>query len=516
MGYPFWFIYIIFGGLLLTYLFDIKKDNMIKKYLLWIWIWLLTFIWFSNANNYYSPFSIVSACEYSTDNTISTNWNFTSYYNWVERDNILYFIWSNRNACTPPNVYAIGWKNGKLYWFFHTIWLNWVELNTQWYFDYVWLCSDPDDNCFLNLSFTGAVMWYLKSNSIIWFYGYNHANSSKPFPDTAYNKVMDMCFITNNSTQPYLCFFKEYLNNITNVSSWLSYVVGDWWDITSWDWFFESSPLVTSPNYTPNVQTTYTDLDRYIDYYETRYWRNINMCYVGTNDLTSPYGTTGISFEVGTWKLIYELYYSLYSGFWSNKIKNVWKFVNSWLINYSQWFYDWKHYLVTDNWPDTNITVRYENLTPPFTNQPVAIYFMASNLFDTYVRESTQWEEIVYYCDLKVNYNFYKANEDEFEDTVDQTDKNITDRVKDYFNSQIVNWSWKVGFVVPNLSWSVWGETSSWNVLPEDLNPTSLFKDFFARITTLYSNFDYSTNPILPAWIVYPLIFLVLFRIFRH
>ena len=75
--------------------------------------------------------------------------------------------------------------------------------------------------------------------------------------------------------------------------------------------------------------------------------------------------------------------------------------------DYASWFKtvsDERLYMAQYNWPDQNVTYIYSWFTFPFENKPVAIYFMADLLSEEYITESSQWENIVFYCDMKLNY----------------------------------------------------------------------------------------------------------------
>ena len=517
---------------------------MIKKFLIWSILSVCVLLGFSNAWQV-RPVGTYGTSPYdsSLDLNVISKWSLLTNKMWYTK-NMLYFTDSSNKA------FLYWWSSGIPYVYLyapanpHTrdVFIQWQFLN---YYICNQLTSSSTDwpgGCSLNAIWQGTeevfsnFFWSITTSDYRYFdfaknwnfaggvnsFQYNRAKLNVCFSSSAMWK--SICFNTCTVTQWWwstvTCSSNSFNNNTNSVVDVFGFGTGISFDNFNTSYLY-NSPGVNS-NWSPNEAQTWdtvtftTDIDRYIEYYETRWWRNKSMCYVGTNDLSAVYGATGVSFNAGTWKTIYELYYYLYNSFWSNKITNVWKFVNTWLINYSQWFYEGKKYLVEDNWPDSNISVYYDNLTFPFANKSVWIFFLASNLFDNYSTESTQWQEFTYYCDIKLNYSFYKSNPEEFDDTVALVDPAITSRVKTYYNSQIVNWSWSVGFSVPDLEGTVWWSISSWNVLPEDLNPTNLFKDFYTKITNLTKTFRPSTNWILPDWIVYPLIFLVLFRIFKH
>lgn len=497
---------------------------MIKKclkVLCILWLTLLPISFSSAAVYTWSiPWVIynTSMPNYPFTNEIDRNLNFVTN---SELNNFFYTAdCSITSDCRGARSWILFRNNGKLAWYGN---VNIDEFSThsviiQWYYNSY--CSSNLSN-FASYCINWITTAWNYTTSIDNFYSLGAIYDSYYFNNDARNRPY-LCFLSNSRNLA-SCFTINITNN-SNAYNWYiswSYILtsngNNLTDFSSESVKFWSSAFKWN-SYTPwDTQVVNTDLDRYIDYYETRFWRNKNMCYVGTTDFTTPYWSWNLSFIAGTWYTLNEFYYKLYGTFWSNNIKNVWSFINSWLINYSQWFYEWKQYLVNYNWPDTNISVYYDNLTFPFENKPVAIYFMATNLLDYYSVESTQGEEMAYYCQMKTNYQFYKENPDLFKEDVESKVWSwINERVQDYYNTHIGWGTWKVGFQVPNLSGTVWGELWKWNELPEGLQPTDLFKDFFTKVTTLTEGFSPSQNWILPDWILYPLIFLVLFRIFRH
>lgn len=305
----------------------------------------------------------------------------------------------------------------------------------------------------------------------------------------------------NSIATDYWITFPVTIEKINTVATNSPFVWGGGWD--SWG----SWTLIP----------TNSDVDKVINYYETRFNWNEDMCYVWTNDLTSVYWSSWVDFNSWTWDTIFWLYYSLYNSYWNSIINNVWKFVNVRTLNYWQWFYEWDNikWLATDNWPDNNVSYIYTWFTFPFANKPVAIYFMASNLYDWYTRESSQWVDMAFYCYSKLNYDNINDWTINYEEVKEQVSENILGRIDTYVNYHINPNTNNSQYQIPT-SWSFWDSFGTWYE-DTDIELDTTFSDFYMRITNIFQNYSplYSTW-IIPDYILYALIFLILFRIMKH
>ena len=540
----------------------IEKNNMIKKLLLWLFVsfvWLISFSYAIDTNSYWQWYvrSVWSMWRSAYNSWFSlavlNKWSFLSQNFWVWKD--LFFIDENK---------YFAWIRHPEYWntalYYHfQCW--------QWFATSYLTCDEIFDdstgatrwwpkNCHQNnvvawtyeilSSFMSSVkstdyIWYVWEWSCCWTYCWSRLGLCISSSD--YHQ--SICWWWCNAWSPwYSCSFlsETYWYNVNNSLN----LSGDYASINR-------SILLTSPwvnnNFNPWTWSTISDwttkylnadIDDYISYYEERFGWNENMCYVWTTDYETLYWSwrvcndlecpDTVNFEYWTGWTIFDLYYSLYSGFWNNIIKNVWTFINVRLINYTEQFKlncnwtgdnivcqpSWPDYLAKYNWPDTNISLYYEWLTPPFLNNPVAIYFMASNLYNRFSTESTQWEEMAYYCDMKLNYDSYKDWTFNFEELKDKVTPWINQRVKDYKNNQFWNGG---GYSIPDFSWTNirWNLNLTGDWIPEDLSPTQLFKQFYDRMNALLWNFNPNNSVwIIPLWILYPMLFLILFRIIKH
>ena len=263
-----------------------------------------------------------------------------------------------------------------------------------------------------------------------------------------------------------------------------------------------------------------SDVDMVINYYEQRGYRE-SMCYVWTDNLTATFWDTGISFNEWNWESIFWLYNSIYSWFWNNIIQNVWKFINVRDINYWQWFYcEWENcprWLAELTWNDVNINLIYTWLTFPFANKPVAIYFMASNLSETY-NIDTHWLDVAFYCYSKLNRDSIADWSIDYSDIREKAWSWVLNKVDTYNQYLIDYYTPKWTFQVPT-SWEFWDSFWSWGDYSSDNSQSisSSFSDFFTKFTNVFQGYSPAYSVwIIPDWIIFPLIFLILFRIMKH
>lgn len=552
----FWIICFMIVMIIITYLFNIEKDNMIKyfKYFLTLFVislWIINFsssyysVWSStstcvrNNNGYFTDLSCENNCTISSDMSFScsssnskiiytnyANWHQTAYYrtpNWLAR----YYVQNQWNLTCWTTDYS-NWINQYLF--------TWFQL-CEW--EYYPNSSPNNPTCpwswqilsyFEMLNYVKSHWWLIAYDFT--FYHWNASDFGLSFIWNGYyfqsvlgwsSSVPAYWNVNNN---PYWWIASPYnLNVSSSCSTWDYKVLLD----TSFSNVVSKPMRLAGWNYYNPWEVTYntwekkSDLDNYIDYYEYRYNWNEKMCYVWTNDLEHSFRYfiwQSVPYEYWTGATLYQLYYSIYSWFGSNKVRNLWSFINSWLINYANVYVnvseDDNRYIAQYNGPDTNVTILYTWYTNElFLGNLGAIYNMASVLYNSFSYESTMWEEIAFYCDMKLNYNSYNNWSLSFTWLVDLVTPWIVERIGDYLYYDM---PWSTWFVSPVLwSWSIWNDIiSSWYNIPDDVNPTNLFKDYFEKINDLIRNFSPISDWIIPDWILFPMLFLIFYRIIRH
>lgn len=468
---------------------------MIKK-ILWVFIvlwscivWITQWVW--QWWNYTLPFEFT--WNYS-DVKIDENLNISNFSWWK--------IWLFK--IQDYNNY-IRWNEWKIYWYYN----YWNTCRYQWELDKMcigaldqarnptpvpWICtsnySSETAESFYNWEFGTQFETILLSNET------NAQSLNLCFLDTTDNNTT-YCLSAYQRTDKQLPCYWTFEDLQSNISVWDSpFAWGGGW--SGW-----------------TLIPTSTDIDVAINYYETIHWFNDNMCYVWTNNLTADFWTAGISFEEWTWSTIFELYYSQFSWFGNNIITNVWKFINVWTLNYWQRFYERDNIkrLAMDNGPDNWVSYIYTWFTFPFANKPVAIFFMASNLLDWYFSTSSMWNDVAFYCYLKLNYSQIKEwNISYTWDVLPLVPPSIQNNIDDHFKYQLNYWN-SGYYYSPDWIWSwTWDYELSDN-LELDWVFTNFLNNFNARLWNI--DFWYSFW-IIPDWILYPLIFLILFRIMKH
>lgn len=517
---------------------------MIKKVIPWLFIWLFALIWFTFWANYEQDFTVWINKYWSNKNS---NYEIWALPKWRFITN---YLWDSKAVFWYDNNILIFWDlNQKLY-MFNNGW--------QWEFTKFRVCENADfENWPVGCGWvedvtdnSNGVIWnflkWLNSNDIVYFQ--DNYQSRTSWSITYWCHVVQMCFSLNtwsslcylatahshSTTDTSSCWINApwspsnwytvyWLNNIywlSNDTTFISLNRNYIWESPAFDYNFNPDTEINFSTWSNSVTIDNT-YDKDIRYFEITRNYSPTMCYVGTNDLTSLFGTNWVTYTEGGGDTVFGLYYSMYSGFWENRIKNVWSFINTWLQNYNTWLNPsgLRDYVAVYNWPDQNVTYLRTWVTHPFLDKPAALYFFFNVLWSDYVNENSPWESIAYYCDLVLNYHSYEDWSLDFGATYDLVDDKVKERINDYtqyhFWSNDNNWSYSV----PNLTgWSIWWNlVKTWYNIPNDVNPTSLFKDFYDKIISLSDFYNPVTRTwIIPRWIIYPMLFLILFRILRH
>lgn len=470
---------------------------MIKKWLrfyILLLIGLLGFIPnFSNAelNLNYSPFTLNNNWVSSQYIEISNDLNFitTDLENTVE--NILYIRTNVSSNWTHPVVFAFGWKDWRLYWFYN-FYMNqsfdWISSKTtvqwQWFLDYYALCSNWP--CWTFTFTPEFINNFIKNNNFIWLAVENWASVWQSYNwilwPIAYSKTF--CFISDNQDSPYLCFaywrssqWKSYYSNSLN------YNVSDWNDILSWEGFFDPSPFKNSwssiPDYEFNEYDDFTN-QQIIDGYNAMGLTD-EFCYwwFGINDIF-PVNWVPSEF---TW----------YRRGGGASIFDIWS-IYSWSYNNDYKSFLWTFYLAYNN----------QNYSE-FYFKPKALY----GFFNQWFSVSSQWlwfieataptftfVDIWEYCDIK----FYKNPNSLY--TWSRRDPKFR-----YYSSWQVNlwgyfnFSWNNQF----FSWSL-----SWFNTP---------RDFFASLNAIFQWWFrdiWNHDPLLPEYILIFLFAIILIRMISH
>lgn len=497
---------------------------MIKKILksfltIWlIWLWIINF---SNAT-----FSIGAIGAYSNsinngsyELAVLKKWSVLTQYLWVTKD-----------IFTPWSAIFFWTKDWLPY-----IWTNYVKNDwtyTEWYLKTYYtcpeivnsfnssLCTQVDFNPFDPSDWTKQIFSsFMSSVTLEDNYWYEQIYRSWHW-DT-----LTLCFSSKSLSQS-LCFsswltrngstfynvFTWSLNlwrltfaNIPDSVIWQSPWLSSWW----WDWdnWNQSSWIILWSN------------ESAINYFEKTYWWNEKICYVWVDSVDYMYWTSWISFEEWSWLSIFDTFEDLY---WNRDLDKVYVWLNVWLFNYENWVWtSWNpSWLARYNSWTNQINVYYDNLTTsPFINQPVALWFMTSNIEVSYnTPYNTMGADVVSYCNIKINWwTFDEIQGDAIKDAItwytEQSNKN-----------KWLNPDWSVNVIDYSWFWTYTGDAwlssgvniaFSWNTTIKN-TIENFFTTFDDALSWLDVNTSYRTSyRILPTWLVYIFIFIVLFKFFR-
>lgn len=484
---------------------------MIRKFLLWIFVFCFVFIWFFVDWTYTQNMNVRGAWSY-VDSPFDDSVDVAVYSRWMLWSNQIWytkrmFVYTNK---TKDKAFAF-WNNNKMYFYYYFYGDN---ILMQWYTTSYSIC-DPFslwdttvNNCQVNSitdsslliinnfmnSFTSSDLYWVSK----WYY-------------TVYGRIyyLTMCFNSSEYDKS-ICFSSsDWLNWSLNFSENLSFteVWNDllqdppWWN-TSW-WWSQPDWLLTW--WWIEVWSDYSA----INYYEKTYWWDKSICYAWVSTLDYLYWQNGVSFHEWLWLSVFDVFSWVY---WNTDLDKVAVWLNTQLFNYENWFdTNWRiwsvwnpSWLWTYNSWTNQIDLYYDNLTFPFANKPVAFYFLADNI-ESHSLYSTMWSSIVSYCNIKINsWSYWEI--------IDQSDKNnITNYTEQSNTNQALNPDWSQKDYTWYWVWSWVDLAFSWNV-----SIKNTLKNFFDEFDKWLSVIDINTNNrILPTWIVSAFIFVVLFKFLR-
>lgn len=485
---------------------------MIKK-ILGLWVLLLIFFgvnfwyWEWIFHDVNDEFTITNATVFTQKVLSSSAW--VVYGGWMWWKAMILLQEKGRRSSTTryERRYIYFWgTDNKLYAYWNQAWDianpedfeylrfdSFVRYSWTWFVskDYVWLNDSPWE-------IVSAESFYnntqLKSAMTRYAYLYtNTSNNSNSF--TAFCRIYDTLGFS-------ICVkpASAITTTLTPVS-WLSIDPVEFDTSLLW-----TSPWTSDISWGGDLSDWWVELwssESAILYFESKYWWDKSICYAWIDNLTAVYGDS-VSFQEWTWLSIFQVFSGLY---WNSDLDKVYVWLNSWLINYDQWYERSEPlYLSNYNSWSNQVDLYYTWFTFPFANNPVAIFFLTDNIYNR-SEYKTQWSEVVSYCNLKIN-------DWTFEEIIDQA---VKDNINT--NTQLVNINkWL------NPDWSrrefvnVWAFLTSWTDLAFSWNTTikNTLKNFFEGMDQSLSVVDINTsNRILPTWLVTAFLFVVLFKLLR-
>lgn len=477
---------------------------MIKKiFLTFFWLFFLNITFCSSdfvVRNFWTYW--VSPLVNSYDIAILKNWQFLTQNlgytkNILMLRNSIYFLWT-----IDSKLYAVMWRNR-----------DWQYAYFEWYLRKYQVCdeitssSTTNTNCTTNyITDTSNSVFnnFFSSITNNDFYSLNMSLSA-----SSYSSVK-LCF-SSSSVWHSLCF-NASITNCKNLDR------DPDMDCTNnlWLWIggfdtINRSVLWNSPWYNwgwnnnndwlPDWIIATWSNESAINYFENHYWRNENICYVWVNNTTDLWWSS-VSFQEGAWLTIFEAFENLY---WNQDLNKVYVWLNSRLLNYEQWFFrNWNPlYLSSYNSWTNQVDLYYDNLTFPFANNPVAVYFM-SDYISRNSEYSTMWSEVVSYCNIKINgWSF----DDIISDVVKSNINNYTEQSnKNKWYNPWFNYNWGDAWL------SSWVEIAfSWNT-----TISNTLENFFWKLEEWIDSLKVTSQyKIFPDWLIGSFVFIVLFKFLR-
>lgn len=468
-------------------------------FVLFVWIWFINFsnAWYTRQiwTYWYNPYA------QSFDVNLTYKWNPLTQSLWYTKQ--LFLITSN-----DRRTYL---------WFWHSSWVPYIYQRDkscssapfrQWIIKQFQICDqilDPNSSSKpWNCSEQNVWDW---TSEILWNFMNSLLNTDYYYFETrVWNwcsyAYFDFC-ISNQSVWNSFCFRSTSSYVDTNNSLGL---------VNELDFSTFPTDVLSNPPgwYNPGYEwnqgnnwiAIWSDLSA-INYYEKHYWRNKNICYVWIDNVTDLWWSSK-SFQEWKWLTIFEAFEDLY---WNQDLDKVYVWINSQLLNYEQWFNrEWNPlYLSTYNSWTNSVDLYYDNLTFPFANKPLALYFMASNI-NSKSEESTNWSSVVSYCNMVLN-------EWSFEDIIDEADKQNINVYTE--NQNKANWlqaDWTNRLTSNILSWVAW----SWHSYTWDVDMWEFFQNSLSEMKKIIDTAD--VNPftwVLPNYIIFGFLLVVLFKVLR-
>lgn len=527
-----WIMDFINMKLNIIYLFGFKKNNMIK----WDWFWKLLKQLFS--------FLLISCFILLGSSFVSAE-NYQLFPVWLdryqsERNNQYWisvlnhsrflsdYLWTTKNILALDNSKLIfRTPQGWLYLFYY-LWYSTLDY-VQWYFQYIQSCDTIDLSTswdYIQNCWTPFAVWLNDEivNNFIntltsWDYVYIHDNPSSYscWGYCTYHRLdIQVCF-SSNSAWSTLCFlWDKSWYEYSSYASRYPFFSSIWLDSSTTFGSISRSNLSEPPwfiswqwdnwsDYWESIQYESISLDSdesAINYYESRYGWDSSICYVWTDSLNYLYWENWVSFQEWQWLTIFEVFNQLY---WNIDLDKVYVWLNSRLINYEQWFdRDTPLYLSTYNSWTNQVDLYYDNLTFPFSNNPVAFFFMSDYIVNN-SPYSSMGSSVVSYCNLKINSWTY-------EQILDQADKN---NINNYTSQYNINYWYNSDWTVKQFT-GAW--LSSWVNIAFSWNTTvkNTLRNIFDKFNNLLSSIsDWVWNWVLPNWLISAFLVVALFKLLR-
>lgn len=501
---------------------------MIKKYILWLWVWLLAFLWFTSANTFVRVWDLGFYPNYYDSNywnSVLKRWRLLSNYLWTSKE--MFSFW-NQNF--------VFWNNWQLYLYDYLPEANRCSNHlVQWYFNMVRSCPVINDtwdfniwNCGEWVSYSSEIIWnFLKTlKQWDWFY-YDRTWANEWYcRGYWYNSYFcfssqeiwnTLCFYVNHSPewsggpQPFYwlwdsLWFDNWLTYWLISNSYLE-LPPDYWSI---DW---SSQDVSQSVLTWDVMISECTKQKALIWYRAN-WYKSRMCYSSYWNVTDLYEWVwNVSAYELTWVSIADVWFD-----------SAW-YRRNWLTWQSMWYNEWFSY-----WRKTyNVYKQNPDHTNPFIWVPVSIFTLMWNI-DAYWLPYND-VSVLEFCDLSLYTENYNAvytwvasssvcsmSSIEYLDAVVSNELNPDDWYPWYWWSSI---NWTVWTIWSSWDWITnrsWYHTIPWSSSWLDTYQDWLsFQNYYFNL--LKDNYKFPSKTwdwIIPYYIILAFCWLIFFRFISH
>lgn len=510
---------------------------MIRKYILWLWIWLLAFLWFTSANSFIRVWDLGFYPNYYDSNywnSVLKRWRLLSNYLWTSKE--MFAFW-NKNF--------VFWNNWQLYLydFLPATERCWSHL-VQWYFNMVRSCPVINNTWDFNIwncgewsSYSSEIVWNFLKTLKQWDWFYYDRSWSNEWYCRGFRYNTYICFSSSEIWNT-LCF---YVNHSPEWSSttpqpfywlWESLWFNDWLTY----WLISNSYLEVPPLYTNNIDWSSNTSENISLSWNLLYNKCTNWYVI--NKIRSVY-----------WSEIDRVCYAWTIDTWLITSENVDQINSIFHWTPKQWL-DFKMlYQLTNNWESRNNWFRsnedamlrfkqWRVWVNPFIWSPIALYSYFDILFNNWNLWRTSFDDgpdwmgpyfILNYCklsytdlDSEYKWSYFSSYcsdlsysdpwqiNDEWTNTWSWQVENDDEVLPPWFDNwnNNVTWSWTA--VSVDWSWVL----SWWN--NQNYDWITFINDMYQKLQQNFLKPYNNVTWIIPWYILVFLFALILFRFLQH
>ena len=504
---------------------------MIKKIFLWLFVWFVWLISFSNAKT-----QEIWLDRYpSTENSNYSIW-FLKWWGLLSS-----YLWTAKSVLAINND-VLFWRAPNWQPYFYSPWFQWFFGEYFACDELTWLDSVPKNCSSIPITWDFQVIWkgffdqvkawdyayywytYWNNSSVNWFYYRAHIQVCW----SSHEIWNSLCFWYNRhnssqwSTTPDVWSLVNS-QNLSNFnfgllsSSWIWYAPWqawyDWWWNIDW-WSTEVTPWFV----TWDVMLSECTKQKALAWYRANGYKS-RMCYSSywnnTDLYTWPWDAVWYAL---TWTDVLDVWF------------DTWDYRRNWLTGEAMWYDEWFSY-----WRNTyNVYKKNSQHTNPFLGVPVSIFTLMWNV-DAYGLPYND-QSVLEFCDLSLYTADYNAiytgvassvvcsmSTTEYLDAVTTNQLNPDWGYPWYMWSSVSwtvtaiwsSWDWVTNRPwFHNIPWSSWSASQSWLSTYQDW--VSFQNWYFNLLKDNFSYPEWTWDWIVPFYIIIALCWLVFFRFLSH